>query len=258
MPFHYDDEYHKAIAKAGEGSAPDRWSGQRRVISRFKSGGAILDLGCSSGGFLSTMSARLWKLHGIELEESTAARARSRTGAEVFVGDIMEAPFPAATFDAITCFDVLEHVYDPRAFLTKIQHWLKPGGIFYTMLPNIESWEAVTFGSYWYGLELPRHLFHFSPRSLRYLLRSLNYREVYLRTSATTYIERSMGYLADEASQKLGIHRSAQSGAQLASVPWRALRKTIRTAAVTPVGHLASWAGKGASIDAVFTKDDDI
>ncbi len=76
------------------------------------------------------------------MEESTAERARATTGADVFVGDVVAAPFLRESFDVITCFDVLEHVYSPREFLAKVLEWLKPGGIFYAMMPNIDSWEA--------------------------------------------------------------------------------------------------------------------
>ncbi|MGA8765327.1 MAG: class I SAM-dependent methyltransferase, partial [Candidatus Sulfotelmatobacter sp.] len=117
MGFHYGEDYHKAIVLGGEQSAAERWHGHRERISRYKQGGAILDIGCSSGGFLGTMKGGTWKLYGIEMEASTAERARFNTGAEIFVGDALDAPFPAETFDVVTCFDVLEHVYEPRQFL---------------------------------------------------------------------------------------------------------------------------------------------
>jgi len=69
---HYTEDYHKAIMTAGEGAAEARWKPQVKLIAQHKSGGAILDIGCSSGGFLSTMKNPAWKLYGIEMEESTA------------------------------------------------------------------------------------------------------------------------------------------------------------------------------------------
>src|ERR1035438_10453930 len=73
----------------------------------------------------------------------------------------------AESFDVITCFDVLEHLYEPRKVMARVGEWLKPGGIFYVLVPNVDSAEARAFGSYWHGLELPRHLFHYSPASLK-------------------------------------------------------------------------------------------
>ena len=254
MSEHYSQDYHKAIVKGGETAAAERWAGQRDLISKYKQGGNILDIGCSSGGFLSTLPKDKWKLHGIEIAPETAEMARRATGAEVFTGEATQAPFEPNTFDVITSFDVLEHVYDPRAFLSKVQEWLKPGGIYFVMLPNIDSWESHMFGSYWYGLELPRHLFHFSPQSLRYVMNSLGFREVSLATPRICYVERSVNYLGGEIASKFGFHPTAQAKAPERSIPWRAARKLLRLSIVLPFSQVASWAGAGGSMKAVFAK----
>jgi SAM-dependent methyltransferase len=251
---HYTEEYHQAIVSAGESSAPDRWKDQVRTISQYKRGGTILDIGCSSGGFLSTMKGPAWKLYGIEMEESTAERARSSTGAEVFVGDAIDAPFLPASFDVITCFDVLEHVYSPRDFLTKALEWLKPGGIFYAMMPNIESWESRLFGTHWFGLELPRHLFHFSPRSLRYLMTDLGFEEVCVKTPPVSYMERSSGYLGSSVLEKLGFSPTPQAKPKARSLPLKVVRKGLRVTLIAPLAHIASFAGAGPCMEVVFKK----
>jgi SAM-dependent methyltransferase len=254
MGRHYTEDYHKAIVTAGEGEATNRWKDQVKLISRYKSGGAILDIGCSSGGFLSTMKGSGWKLYGIEMEESTAQRARSTTGAEVFLGDAVAAPFPPASFDVITCFDVLEHVYAPRHFLAKVLEWLKPGGIFYAMMPNIDSWEARLFGNHWFGLELPRHLSHFSPRSLRYLMTQLGFEEVCVKTPVVSYMERSVGYVCSSLAEKIGFSPSSQAKPKPVSLPLRFVRKGLRVAVFRPFAQLASVAGAGPSMEVVFRK----
>jgi 2-polyprenyl-3-methyl-5-hydroxy-6-metoxy-1,4-benzoquinol methylase len=252
MPYHYDEDYHHAITSAG--SAANRWHRQRDLIASYRQSGSILDIGCSSGGFLSTMKGPAWKLYGIEMEAQTANEARSNTGAEVFVGDAADAPFPANSFDVITCFDILEHVYDPRVFLGKVHEWLKPGGVVYTMLPNISSWEARALGSYWYGLELPRHLFHFSPDSLRSAMTMAGLKEECLYTPTTSYVERSANYLFTEFTARLGGAPVAQAKFQKPSFAWRAVRKAMRIGLVTPYAKIASLRGCGASIEAVFSK----
>jgi 2-polyprenyl-3-methyl-5-hydroxy-6-metoxy-1,4-benzoquinol methylase len=254
MSRHYDEDYHRAITAAGEGNAASRWKRFRELIERHRHGGAILDIGCSSGGFLSTMQGSTWQLYGIEMDASTAQRARKNTGAEVFTGDAMEAVFAPESFDVITTFDVLEHVYQPEQFLGKIKRWLKPGGIYYTMLPNIDSWEARMLGSYWYGLELPRHLFHFSPQSLRNLMKSLGFAEVEIKTPTTSYIEYSAGYISDSMRQKWGGHPTPLAKIETRSVPFRAFRKAMRLSVVAPFAKIASVVGSGPSMEAVFTK----
>ena len=252
MGLHYTEEYHRAIVAAGEGSAASRWKDQVELISRYKSGGAVLDIGCSSGGFLSTMKGAAWRLYGIEMEESTAQRARANTGAEVFVGNATDAPFAPASFDVVTCFDVLEHVYDPRKFLGKVLGWLKPGGIFYSMMPNIDSWEAQVFGSHWYGLELPRHLSHFSPRSLRHLMTEIGFTEVLVKTPAVSYVERSTGYVMATLLEKIGVSTTPQSQPKPASLPWKVMRKGLRVGLIRPLAHVAALAGAGPSMEVVY------
>jgi SAM-dependent methyltransferase len=255
MPFHYDMDYHRVIMAGGETSVASRWQRQRQAILRYKESGSILDIGCSSGGFLGTMKGGAWKLYGIELEASTAEKARVCAGAEVFVGDAIDAPFPAESFDVITCSDVLEHVYDPRQFLTKVLEWLKPGGIFYAGLPNIKSWEARMLGSYWYGLELPRHLFHFSPQSVRYVMTALGFEEISIATPPTSYVERSASYLCSEGLQRIGISPRPMAKDGPRSIPSRAVRKALRLVLVAPFGQLASLVGAGASMEVIFGKN---
>jgi SAM-dependent methyltransferase len=254
MGLHYTEDYHKGIMAAGEGDATSRWKNQVNLISHYKDGGAILDIGCSSGGFLSTMKGSAWKLYGIEMEESTAERARSTTGAEVFVGDAVEAPFRPASFDVITSFDVLEHVYSPRQFLTKVREWLKPSGIFYAQMPNIDSWEARLFRTHWYGLELPRHLSHFSPTSIRHLMGELGFEEVCVKTPGISYAERSAGYVCSSLLEKAGFSPTPQAKPSRPSIPLRIARKGIRMAVVLPLAQIASLAGAGPSMEVVFRK----
>jgi SAM-dependent methyltransferase len=255
MWFHYSEDYHRAIMAGGEGSALSRWQRQRDTVARYKNGGAILDIGCSSGAFLGTMKGGSWKLFGIDMEASTAEKAKAATGAEIFVGEALDAPFPDESFDVITGFDVLEHVYHPNAFLTKILQWLKPGGIVYLGLPNIDSWEARALGTFWYGLELPRHLSFFSPRSLRHAMTSLGFQELSLITPRTTYVEDSANYICSEIAEKMGMSPIPMAKRGPRSIPFRLVRKALRLSMVAPFAEIASLAGAGASMEAVFMKN---
>lgn len=254
MGRHYSEDYHRTIAAAGETGTERRWGRHRKVIQRHKTGGAILDIGCSTGGFLSTMRGGRWKLHGIEIASATAEKARASTGADVFVGDVLQAPFQPGSFDVITCFDLLEHVYQPRQFLAQVWQWLKPGGIVFTRLPNIDSWEARLFRSYWYGLELPRHLFHFSPQSLRNVMREKGFQELSIATPPVTYVEFSCRYVYGEILERMGFHPEPASKAATEGIPWRVVRKGLRVSIVAPFSYLASMACAGGCIEAVFAK----
>jgi SAM-dependent methyltransferase len=127
--------------------------------------GRYLDVGCGSGGSLGVAQALGWQAAGIEMDAAAAKKARQFTR-EIHVGDVLGAPFDAGRFDVVTAFHVLEHVPDPVAVIRRILEWLAPGGLAIIEVPNAGGLGARVFGKAWSGLELPRHLSHFTPASL--------------------------------------------------------------------------------------------
>lgn len=254
MDPHYTDAYHRLISAAGENSQA-RWGFRKEALAKYKQSGTLLDLGCSSGSFLEFMRSDSWRLFGIEMSVDCARTAESRSGAQVFVGNILDAPFPRETFDVITCFDVLEHLYEPRRVMARVGEWLKPGGIFYVLIPNVDSAEGRVFGSYWHGLELPRHLFHYSPASLKFLAESAGLRKLSLETHRNPAVGTSLRYVWDDVFRAVGILRTPVAYRGEASLPWRAARKLVRMTALRFLLALAPLVGGGESIHAVFAKD---
>lgn len=253
MGEHYGSDYDRVISDAAKAS--DHWTPRRDELLRCKSRGAVLDLGCASGGFLSTLKGPDWKLYGIEMSEDAAQTARNRCGAEVFVGDVLDAPFAPASFDAITCFNVFEHVYEPVKVLAKVSEWLKPGGVFYTLMPNIDSAGARIFKSYWYALELPRHLYHFSPKTLNMVAESVGLRKAFIDARRDLYFERSVGYINDEALRKIGITRRPAAQATEPGFAFKVVRKGFRLTLLPLITAAASLAGDGEMIYAAFIKN---
>jgi 2-polyprenyl-3-methyl-5-hydroxy-6-metoxy-1,4-benzoquinol methylase len=253
MGQHYTEAYDRLISASGDNS-PQRWRDRNAVLSMHRQSGTLLDLGCSSGAFLQTLQGKGWNLFGIEMSPESARQARAKSGATVFVGSILDAQFAAGSFDVITCFDVLEHLYEPRRILARVGEWLKPGGIFYVLVPNIDSAESRVFGSYWHGLELPRHLFHYSPKSLESLAASAGLESVSLETHRNPAVGTSLRYVWDDAFQRIGIRRTPVAYRGEASLPWRAARKVVRMTALRALLAMAPLAGGGESIHAVFRK----
>ena len=253
MHQHYTEAYDELISAAGENS-PGRWGFRHAALAPYEQSGALLDLGCSSGAFLQSLSGGNWHLFGIEMSAESAKMAQAKTGAKVFVGEILDAQFPPASFDAITCFDVLEHLYEPRRVMARVGEWLRPGGIFYVLVPNIDSAEARVFGSYWHGLELPRHLFHYSPASLKFLAESAGLHEVSLETRRNPAVGTSLRYVWDDIFRAVGMHPTPVAYRKEASLPWRAARKLVRMTLLRALVAMAPLAGGGESIHAIFQK----
>ncbi|MEZ4735761.1 MAG: class I SAM-dependent methyltransferase [Caldilineaceae bacterium] len=142
-----------------------------RFVTRHKAAGKLLDVGCAMGGFLLGMQKqKQWTVAGVEVNEAVAHAAQDRHGLDIFPGALEEAQYPDATFDAVTLWDVLEHLHDPLGSLQEIHRILRPNGIVVIRVPNLASWDAKLFGTAWAGLDAPRHLYIFTPESLSTLL----------------------------------------------------------------------------------------
>jgi SAM-dependent methyltransferase len=253
MHRHYTDAYDRLISAAGENS-PRRWRDRNVALAPHKQSGALLDLGCSSGAFLQSLCGKGWDLAGIEMSEKSANQAQAKSGATVFVGDILDAQFPSESFDVITCFDVFEHLYEPRRVMVKVEEWLKPGGIFYVLVPNVDSAEGRVFGTYWHGLELPRHLFHYSPASLKFLAQSAGLQQVSLETRRNPAVGTSLRYVWDDVFCTVGFRRTPEAFRGEAGLSWKVGRKLIRLTILRFLLALAPLAGGGESIHAIFQK----
>lgn len=138
-----------------------------RFVTRYKRTGRLLDIGCAMGGFLLGMRGQGgWTVAGVEVNRAVAAAAQQQHGLDIFAGTLEEAAYPDASFDAVTMWDVLEHVHDPGQTLAEIHRILRTDGIVVIRVPNLASWDAALFGATWAGLDAPRHLYIFTPETL--------------------------------------------------------------------------------------------
>lgn len=160
-----------------------------RFVTRYKSGGRLLDIGCASGTFLLGMQAHQgWQVQGVEPSAQVAEYARSMHNLDVFTGTLETANFPAHAYDCVTMWDVLEHVHDPLGTLREVHRVLKENGILVIRVPNLASWDAAIFGDAWAGLDAPRHLFVFRPETLEALLAQANFEIIDLSCGIGSYV----------------------------------------------------------------------
>jgi SAM-dependent methyltransferase len=143
---------------------------------RWQSGGRLLDVGCATGEFSARMAEHGWQVQGVEPSPQAAAVARETYGLDVAESSLTQARFPDRHFDAVTLWDVLEHVPDPLAELAEIHRVLKVGGVLAISLPNLRSFDAALFGQYWIGLDMPRHLHVIPPTLLESMLERCGFR----------------------------------------------------------------------------------
>jgi SAM-dependent methyltransferase len=137
------------------------------IVERHAHRGRLLDVGCAGGLFLHHALRAGWSVTGIEPSEALSTEARERLGSkgEIHCGTL-EGAILLPGFDAVTLWDVLEHVPDPRAFLYACRALLRPGGHLFLNVPDLDSLEARLLGRRW-PLFLPEHLNYFNRGSLR-------------------------------------------------------------------------------------------
>ena len=128
-----------------------------------------LEIGCANGQFLQQLKESGWRVKGVEPADAAASAARA-AGLDVSTGQLTDARFSDNQFDAAFAWMVIEHLPDPRETLLELQRVIRPGGWLAFSIPNFGCWEPKVFGKYWDALELPRHLQHFSRRTIRQLL----------------------------------------------------------------------------------------
>lgn len=143
------------------------------MLRPWKEHGRLLDIGCGNGSYLAMMKRLGWEVVGTEIDPKAADIATSSLGIFVHVGDLEDAPFEHASFDVITMSHVIEHVADPIEFLNTAARFLKPGGEMIVVTPNLSSLGSRIFGADWYYLDPPRHLYLFTPASVRLLFTKL-------------------------------------------------------------------------------------
>jgi SAM-dependent methyltransferase len=139
-----------------------------RIVKHHERGGHILDVGCASGLFLSLAAGSGFEPTGIEPSDILRDEAKKALGCRgrVFGATLEQVSLPPAHFDAVTLWDVLEHVPDPLAMLKKCGDLLRPGGHLFLNVPDLDSIEARVLGRRW-PLLLAEHLNYFNRRSLR-------------------------------------------------------------------------------------------
>lgn len=165
--------YYPAGHQQADPAAYERMDAKARVrfVEQFVTTkpGHVLDVGCGKGLFLQGLRERGWQAFGTELSETSSSYAHSH-GLTVYTSTVEAAPFDAESFDLITLFHVLEHLPRPQDTLTTLSRLLRPGGSLLIEVPNIGSWYARVFGDDWFHYDVPRHLFHFNPDTLRRII----------------------------------------------------------------------------------------
>jgi len=134
-----------------------------------KSRGNILDIGAGTGAFLNTMKNANWNCTGIEPDKNAREKALELYGLNLKDADTLFS-LASGSFDAITLWHVLEHVHELHKYVDQLRNLLSKDGKLFIAVPNYTSTDAKIYQQFWAAYDVPRHLYHFSPKSMEHLL----------------------------------------------------------------------------------------
>ena len=153
-----------------------RPSPERRGLLPWKGTGRLLDFGCGGGSYLRRMTELGWRVAGVDVSPRAVQSIREESGLEIHLGTLPHPDLMPGSFDIITMWQSLEHVHRPLEVLRAAFELLSPGGRIVAAVPDSSSLAANNFGEHWFGLDLPRHLTHFTRRTLTEMLQAAGFR----------------------------------------------------------------------------------
>jgi len=203
----YSEDYF--VNKNCDGGYGDYFAGERhlkinfrrriRIIEKFQSGGALLDIGCGPGFFMESLSSN-WTARGIDIS-GFACEAAAQRGNSVIRGLFDPAFFEPESFDAVTLWNMIEHFNDPLQSLKGIHGILKPGGVCGIYTCNADSLFARLCGRYWHLFIIPEHLHFFSKRTLQEMLRESGFEILFAHSEFLFF---SLDYLVERVHKAFG------------------------------------------------------
>jgi len=140
----------------------------------------ILDLGCGTGDFLLACKNKNYKVVGVEPNKN--ARVLSKSKLDILTSNYsnINDDYPKVhetintieeQFDVITMWHVLEHVPNLKEYIAITKKLLKPEGTLIIAVPNYKSYDATYYKEFWAAYDVPRHLWHFSKKSISLLFK---------------------------------------------------------------------------------------
>ncbi len=213
--FYYPKDYTPYLGTKVETSDVRKLALWKRIVKKFItlndtrvptiSPGRMLEIGCASGAYMHRMALNGWKVEGIEFSPDAAANARA-LGYPVHAGSLETAPEPNQPYDLIVGWMVLEHLHEPILALEKLRRWIRPGGRLVLSVPNAASWEFRLFKQRWYALQLPTHLTHFTPKTIRMVLTRSGWKtEQIMHQQNLGNLIASLGYCLEDLGASPGL-----------------------------------------------------
>ncbi len=151
------------------------------LLRRLPTGAKILEVGCGSGQLATYLMRKGYDVEVTDISQDILDDIKAIHGITCYCGNIENIRFSHA-YDAIIFNNVLEHLPSPVPTLQRAEQLLTPQGLIFLEVPNIASLQFKLFRTSWFPLQIPEHLFHFSPRSLQNVAFKASLQEIWHST----------------------------------------------------------------------------
>jgi 2-polyprenyl-3-methyl-5-hydroxy-6-metoxy-1,4-benzoquinol methylase len=128
----------------------------------------LLDYGCGTGEFLNTCKKAGLQVSGMEPDDKARNFAIENYGLKILPPNAIGS-FKNDSYDIVTLWHVLEHIHRLKEFLGELKRIVKGRGVAVIAVPNLTSLDAKIYKEFWAAYDVPRHLYHFSPKDIRKL-----------------------------------------------------------------------------------------
>ncbi|MEZ8219812.1 Ubiquinone/menaquinone biosynthesis C-methylase UbiE [Candidatus Fervidibacteria bacterium JGI MDM2 SSWTFF-3-K9] len=152
----------------------------RRIVPKWLGNGRglFLEIGCGTGWLCALAQEMGWQVVGLDISLNACSVARQTWGIPVLCSDSVSLPFKSNTFRLVVLRHVLEHLPSPRQALSEVYRVLRENGWVALEVPNAESLGRQVYGLLWDSWDLPRHLHHFTPETLKHLMEQVGFQRV--------------------------------------------------------------------------------
>ncbi len=135
---------------------------------RYNVGGSLLEIGCGYGYLLSEAGKYFSNIEATDFSAKALSNA-SKFAHAVYQGSIDAVP-ANKKYDLIILAHVIEHIYSPLDFLSKVQSYLKPGGLMAVATPNKGSLWFPVMRERWPSFKVPEHITFYEKKTLSLLM----------------------------------------------------------------------------------------
>ena len=203
--------------KAWWGNLRIKRNRQRMGWIPYRGEGRLLDFGCGAGHFLKDMKSHGWNVQGLDFSEMVAKQVTEETGIPVHTGTLPHPNVQPESFDVVSMWNALEHVYSPSETIRAAKDVLAPGGLMVVGVPNSASFGFETFKNDWFALDVPRHLTHFTPDTLTQVLEKEGLRIHSLTHISRPAVIRKSVAIAKKNGTQLSLIQKMMSNKQVAT-----------------------------------------